>query len=167
MPAGATYEPIATASLSGATSYEFTSIPSTYTDLKVVAVTSTSLGDFAYWRFNTDTGSNYSATRLYGNGTSAVSDRATAQTYIYCGSDITIGTGNTVALLTLDVFGYLQSINKTALGVYSNDKNGSGEVNRFVALWRQTGAITKISLTAVGGTFTNGTISLYGIKNSA
>ena len=61
-----TYEPIATNTLgSAASSVTFSSIPSTYTDLIVVMnyANSTGLAD-VFFRFNGDTGSNYSDTIL-------------------------------------------------------------------------------------------------------
>lgn len=159
-----TYEPIATASLSGLSTYAFTSIPATYTDLRVIATCGTSLGDFAYWRFNSDTGTNYSKTNLYGNGTSVVSDRAGNSTYIFTGSDIALGTGSNKSLIMMDVFSYTAGIFKTVISNYNDDRNGSGEVNSTIACWRNTNAITSISLTLGGGTFTSGSrITLYGI----
>ena len=78
----ATYEPIQTTTLgSAAASYTFSSIPSTYTDLKLV-ITGTSVGAYADidLRFNSDTATNYSWTALAGNGTAASSYRASTQT---------------------------------------------------------------------------------------
>jgi hypothetical protein len=72
-----TYEPIATTTLgSAAADVTFTSISGTYTDLVLVAVTQIgSSGDYLGVQFNSDTGTNYSRTRLSGNGTSASSDK--------------------------------------------------------------------------------------------
>jgi hypothetical protein len=81
----ATYEPIATYTASGSpTSYTFSSIPATYTDL-YIALNLTSSGDNAggfQWRYNGDTGSNYSWTYFGGNGSSAFSGRNSSQTFI-------------------------------------------------------------------------------------
>ena len=74
------YTSIATATVDsgGASSITFSSIPSTYTHLQIREIsrgaavqTSTNI----QMQFNSDTGTNYSDTWLYGNGTSAVSNR--------------------------------------------------------------------------------------------
>lgn len=73
----ATYESIETTTLgSAAANITFSSIPSTYTDLVVVYTlkAETASADI-YMRFNSDSGSNYSNTILWGNGTSAGSNR--------------------------------------------------------------------------------------------
>ena len=73
-----TYEPIATTTVTGATAanMEFTSIPATYTDLVVIILPKldTSTAGLRI-RFNGDTGSLYSQTVVYGDGTSAGSAR--------------------------------------------------------------------------------------------
>ena len=64
-----TYEPIATVDVSGVTSYTFSSIPSTYTDLRLVLLENPGCEMY----FNGDnSSSNYGTTFLSGNG-SAVS----------------------------------------------------------------------------------------------
>jgi hypothetical protein len=72
----ATYEPIATYTAPSAqASYTFSSIPSTYTDLVLVANFGKSADTAIKYRVNGDTGSNYSVTALYGDGSSAGSFR--------------------------------------------------------------------------------------------
>jgi hypothetical protein len=167
MPAGATYEPIATTTLGTAASeIAFSSIPSTYTDLRVVWTARVASTDFPILRINSDTGTNYSNTILYGNGTSAASTRASSTATLYLGADIGIPTAtNTFCLITIDFFNYAGSTNKTFLSVYSNDRNGSGEVNRAVGLWRSTSAINALSLRTTGVNLAVGsTATLYGIK---
>jgi hypothetical protein len=60
----------------GAASMEFTSIPSTYTDLVVkISGRSDNTGSFAnYLRFNSDSGNNYTWINLYGFEAVAYSD---------------------------------------------------------------------------------------------
>ena len=76
-----TYDKIATTTLSSAAaSIDFTSIAGTYTDLRLVIVGKyTSAGGNTRIVFNSDTSSLYSSTRIAGDGTSASSDRLTAQ----------------------------------------------------------------------------------------
>ena len=164
MPAGITYEPIATSSPTGVGSVDFSSI-SGYTDIKIVIFTrqaagsSTSIG----LRFNSDTGTNYSVTELYGDGATATSTRDTSATFMNLGS--TRNVADVWSLQTADVFSYAGSTNKTVLATNSSDSNGSGFVWRKVGLWRSTSAITTITVRLGSGNFETGTtISLYGIK---
>ena len=161
----ATYEPIATTTVSGTstTQISFSSF-SGYTDLRLVMVGTVNGASNAYIQFNSDTGTNYSATNLNGNGTSASSDRITSSA-----SGITTywGFSNTPPhLWTVDIFGYAGSTNKTSLGSESADENGSGSVTRSVFLWRSTSAITSIQIKLISATyFLSGfTATLYGIK---
>ena len=76
----ATYEPIASLTLSSATgTVTFGSIPQTYRDL-IMVINHSGAGDNFYFQLNSDTGSNYSDTGVYGTGTSVVSFRNTSQT---------------------------------------------------------------------------------------
>ena len=154
---------IATTTLgSAASTITFSSIPSTYTDLRLV-LTGAVAGNDVYFRFNGDTATNYSATYLGGNGTSAYSGSQTNFASSYAGSLNT----STPSMITLDTFSYAGSTYKTTLTTGSQDNNGSGGTIRIAALWRSTSAITSLSL--IGGTgasnnFTVGTTAtLYGI----
>lgn len=161
----ATYEPIATTTLSSAaSSIIFNSIANTYTDLRIV-ITGTSSTDYALVRFrlNGDTGSNYSFTRLYGTGSSATSDRSTSQTVGSLDAYNGMMTA-TPTMATLDIFNYAGSTNKTTLGTGAQDLNGSGTVSTTVSLWRDTSAVTSVTLLLSSGNFASGTTAtLYGI----
>ena len=162
----ATYEPIATTTLgSAATSITFSSIGSGYTDLRVVLSVSSTSGNSEGVRiiFNNDSSALYSQTYISGDGSSAVSARATGQNFIllhYSGTSTTIPT-----FYTVDVFSYAGSTNKTILTTGSEDKNGSGNTTRNVGLYRSTTAINELKLsTASAVTFSSGTTAtLYGI----
>ena len=74
----ATYDPIATTTLgSAASTITFSSIPNTFTDLRLVlfGVTLNATGTYNQIRFNNDTGTNYSWTQLLGNGSAAQAQR--------------------------------------------------------------------------------------------
>jgi hypothetical protein len=165
----ATYDPIATTTLgSAAASITFSSIVGTYTDLRVVLTVNTTSVDARIVRctFNGDTGANYSATRLQGNGTAAASSASTGQANIPLTLNATTST-TIPTLYTFDVFSYAGSTNKTILAEGNADKNGSGTVDRTVGLWRNTAAITSINITPSSGNFNTGTTAtLYGIKNA-
>ena len=167
MPAGATYEPIATTTLgSAASSITFSSIASSWTDIKVIIVaTAASNANFAF-RFNSDSGSNYSRTRMAADGSTVTSSENTNQTELQLTSSFNIGT--TPVMRTLDIFSYAGSTNKTVLFEEINDLNGSGGLNKQVGLWRNSAAITSINFFAQSATnFATGTTAtLYGIKNA-
>ena len=156
----ATYEKIATTTLgSAAADITFSSITSAYTDLRLVLVSARVSGAAISYQFNSDTATNYSKTRLMGNGTSALSSGETSATSINTDN---YGTG--LHLHTLDIFSYVGSTNKTCLYEVNGDQNGSGTVSRGVGLWRSTSAINSIKIFLTSGTIVAGsTATLYGI----
>lgn len=164
----ATYEPIATTTLSSeASSITFSSISSAYTDLRLVfvGIRAAATNSAPLVRFNSDSATNYSMTAIWGDGISATSYResnATGIPLVYF--DALVST--TVPKLgTLDIFSYRSAAFKTALNVEASDRNGSGRTVSAVGLWRSTSAIT--SLTITDGSARNmgvgTTATLYGI----
>jgi hypothetical protein len=165
----ATYEPIATTTLgSAAANIQFSTIPGTYTDLVVTLLVNTTSVDARIVRctFNGDTGANYSATRLQGNGTAAAASASTGQANI----PLTLNATTSTTIPTyyqFSVFSYAGSTNKTVLAEGNADKNGSGVVDRTVGLWQNTAAITTINITPSSGNFNTGTVAtVYGIKSA-
>ena len=159
----ATYEPIATTTLgSAAATITFSSIPATYTDLRVALVgNSITSASPTLMRFNNDSGTNYSWTRLLGDGSTTFSSALTSQT---SGQLSTTYTGSNPSATFVDVFSYAGSTNKTFLANGNYDQNGSGGVGRYVNLWRNTAAINRIDLLLSGASFATGTTAtIYGI----
>lgn len=170
MPAGNTYEAIFTETLASAqASVTFSSIPSTYTDLVlVVTAKSSSTDTVVVAQFNSDTsnsGTNYSYTRIYGNGTSALSDRASNNAWIPVGrlttsSDSHFGQGIAHLMNYANATTY-----KTVL---TRGDNASSMTNASVGLWRATpAAISTIVISVANGASNlaaGSTFSLYGIK---
>lgn len=168
-----TYEPIATTTLgSAASSITFSSIASSWTDLRLVMVGTTSANDWSFARFNgTDNSSTaYSMTRIAANGTTASSSRINNYNKIQLGDALFgIGTSTTIPVfVTLDIFSYAGSTYKTSLTTISGDLNGTGYTFCNVNLFSSTSAITSILITnASGSNFNTGfTATLYGIKNA-
>lgn len=159
----ATYEPIATTTLgSAASTITFSSIPATYTDLRLVIIGTTSANADPELTFNSDTGTNYSRTTLGGNGTAADSVRDTSIPYIV--NRLVFFTSSTPSWQAFDIFSYAGATNKTVLCEGVSDANGSGGVGRAVGLWRSTAAINTVRLAVSGKTFSSGTTAtLYGI----
>ena len=162
-----TYEPIQSYTLaSGTTSITFNSIASSWTDLRLT-FTGAAAGNTGFWtRFNNDSSALYSQTVLYGDGSSAISSRNTGATELEWTSFANINT-TPIIFASLDLFSYAGGTNKTALMELSKDNNGSGQVARYVGLYRSTSAITRIDLISSAQNFSVGTTAtLYGIKNA-
>lgn len=134
-----------------------------YTDLILVCSFGTTKGsqDGLLFRVNSDSGSNYSVTRINGVGPSATSDRTSTANSMIAGG---VSGTDTSSVAVYQLMNYANTnIFKTVLM-----RNGftSTVLNATVGLWRSTSAITSITLSAesasnirVGSTF-----SLYGIK---
>jgi hypothetical protein len=164
MAAGATYEPIATTTLGTAGTITFSSIPATYTDLRLVITGITSSATILTLRINGDTATNYSHTYIQGNGTAVTSSRATSDTSIDF-HNVQVTSTTLPFFASADFFSYAGSTNKTVLMNMNLDKNGSGEVDTRVGLWRSTSAITSLLIEPNAGNLAIGTTAtLYGIK---
>jgi hypothetical protein len=167
-----TYTPIATTTLgSNASSFTFSSIPSTYTDLVIslsarVVDTGADFPNYSY-RFNGDTATNYSITVLSGDGSTASSYRNSNATQVnagYLSSSANIFSAHIINI---------QNYTNTNVFKTSISRNTSGRIdasrpytsNAAVGLWRSTSVIDSITFTASSGGFLTGTIAtIYGIK---
>ena len=135
-----------------------------YTDLVLVADAKLSVsGQGINLTFNGDTASNYSSTRLYGNGSTATSDRQTNGTFL----NFALGSVDNGQLMIANIMNYSNAT--TFKTVLIRQNTASAFVGALVGLWRATpAAITSITLTA-GGAATisvGSTFSLYGIANA-
>jgi hypothetical protein len=163
-----TYEPIATVTASGSSASQLvmSSIPSTYTDLIIVSNCRNSGNNLSlYIRFNNDSGSNYSTTYLYGNGSSAASGRITNRDSASIGYYVTPSTGFDFVAIT-QIQNYANTNTYKSLLTRSNS-TGSGYpgAEASVSLWRSTAAINQIDIRISAGTIDSGsTFTLYGIK---
>ena len=170
----ATYEPIASQTLgSNTATVTFSSIPGTYTDLRLVfqCKTSDASSRAVLLRLNSDTAGNYSWTRLYGSGSSAASDRFTGAAptnYNFLDVGFLPGGANGLGFSAVDLMSYANTnVFKTVLCAWESQQAASGSqfVTREVGLWRSTSAITQIDLSmATGDVVSGATFSLYGIK---
>lgn len=163
MPAGLTYESIASYTLTSNTaSVTFSSIPATFTDLIITANFGMQSSNGDLWiRFNGDTASNYSSVEGYANSGGRTVERLTNQTYarwIY---------GN--------LSGNRLNTGIAHVGNYANTGGFKYMVQRFDSLgrvlgyrvcsWRSTSAISTILVYGSNQDIATGsTISLYGIK---
>lgn len=164
-----TYTPIATTTLSSTqTTVTFSSISGSYTDLILVAVMKTTGANYQpILRYNSDSGSNYSSTTVWGNGSSAGSNRHTNQNGIYANPGSGIGTAGEFMPWIINIMNYSNTTTyKTSVERFNNTPS---VVNAGVGLWRNTAAITSVSLVAEAGSndFQIGsTFTLYGVKSA-
>jgi hypothetical protein len=164
MAAGITYTPIATTTLSSAqSSVTFSSISGSYTDLVLVmSPWLTSGADNSKITVNSDTGTNYSRTNLYGDGSSAGSGRGTSESAFYPDRS---AYPNTTAGANTVIVSFMNYSNTTTYKTFlARANNTSYGTSAQVGLWRNTSAITSITITHATSTYASGsTFSLYGI----
>jgi hypothetical protein len=161
-----TYVPIATQTANGSVStITFSSIPQTYTDLRLIITAGDSVNYGVYITYNNDGGSGslYSFTRMLGNGSGAasvsVANRNT-NTWVL-GNGINIPTTPTDVAI-LDIMNYSNTTTyKTAL---ETEANAAGGFVATVILWRNTAAISRIDLVNTGAFTSGSTFTLYGIS---
>lgn len=160
-----TYEPIATTTLGSAqNSVTFSTISGSYTDLVLVTyIPTVSTNSDVYIRVNGDTGSNYSATWLRGNGTSATSTFNSNNAAGYRISDNGSPTTGSASLLITHFMSYSNTTtNKTMISRANNSATG---LDATVGLWRNTNAINSITIRLITNNMNTGSIfTLYGVK---
>lgn len=164
----ATYTPIASITLgTAADSVTFSSIPSTYTDLVVIAsVGNATTSSNMLLRFNSDTATNYSNTTMLGSGTATTSNRYSNQSAIYLIERMEIAdTASTYSASTININNYSNTTTyKSTLSRSNTPNGGTPGTDLVMGLWRSTAAITSIALSVNTGSFTVGsTFNLYGI----
>jgi hypothetical protein len=171
--AAGAYELIETQLLSTTTaSLTFSSIPSTYKHLQLRATArstyNATLGGFAY-RFNGDTGSNYTYHIIDGDTSLANNFTGASQT----NGLVTVITGLTATASAYgaaicDVLDYTNTNkNKTVRSLGGRvSTSGNSNIRMIGSAWLSTSAITSMTLfDHIGGSFVSGSrFSLYGIK---
>ena len=170
MAAGNTYEAIFTDTLASAqASVTFSSIPSTYTDLVLIFNGGKAIaGSSVDFRFNSDSGSNYSFTELYGSGSTAGSQRVSSDSYGSLAFNAVPDSGLTSTII-MNVMNYSNTTTyKTAISRNGSIGTTYPGTETIVNLWRSTAAINSITLTnSNSDNFVAGsTFSLYGIKSA-
>jgi hypothetical protein len=167
-----TYTLISSTTLTGTqATVTFSSIPSTYTDL-VIRLSSRSDGGQASYRvtLNSDSGTNYSDTFIYGDGSAPASGRDSNRTYGWAYGAQNPGTFTTNTFSNSEIYipNYTVSSNKVFLSDARNENNDStAYIWQTANLWRNTATISSIVLTPNSGNIlAESSFYLYGIKNS-
>ena len=167
--------PIAYQVADGTSAYiTFNNIPQGYQDLRIIIYSrsgTTGTNTDIYLRLATagggvDTGTNYSVTRLYGNGSSASSDRFSTQNSIdFAGTIASGATSGIFGSANLDILNYSNATTyKTTISRSASDVNGAGFTFLTAGLWRNTGAITSVQVFTNTSFATGSTATLYGIR---
>jgi len=153
---------------SSVSSVTFSSIPSTYTDLKLVmSVRGTQAQVYTGGKieFNGVT-TGYSLRQLYGSGSAAFSGTTSAIPFDATGSTATANTFNNCEIY---IPNYLSSNNKSlSLDLVTENNATEAYTELYAGLWSNSAAITSILITA-NSTFNwvaNSTFYLYGIVSS-
>jgi len=167
-----TYVKIASVSVGsgGASTMDFTSIPSTYTDL-VVKVSSRSTGagsPYLNLRFNGST-STYTQRRIMGSGTAASSGTNGTANYLTVGfSDGSGHTANSFGSSEIYIPNYAGSTAKSTSTDSAEESNETGVyMTLYAGLWSGTAAINQITFYDEVANFAQyTTATLYGISKS-
>ena len=164
-----TYEKISTITASGSVSdVEFTSIPSTYTDLVIVCQgrTANSVTEQALQVYlNNDFTSLGSFTEIRGDGSTATSSRTTGTSGIRVG--YFAGASAASGILGQSNFTVMNYNNTTTFKtLLARGGVASSSTTAAVGLFRSTSAITRVGIATFGaGNYNSGsTFTLYGIK---
>jgi hypothetical protein len=170
------FESIATVTASSSvSSLTFSSIPSTYTSLQIRGILrgayASGYSENMYIRINSDTGFNYNSHGLEGDGSSASAPGAAT------GSAISATSQGTIAALApadlysgyiIDLHDYTSTTRNKTVRIFSGwDSNQYGRVGLSSGLWRNTNAITSVTILCGNGNIAAGsTFALYGVKGA-
>lgn len=156
----------------GASSIDFTSIPATYTDLKIVISGRTNRSDGILYdnlklQFNGNTAS-YSTRLLYGLGSTAASitsGNSAFIEYIYASSNS--ATASTFGNTEIYIPNYTSTSANKSVSIDSvSESNGTNTIlGPAAGLWSNTSAITSITISGQSQNFVQySTATLYGIS---
>lgn len=168
-----TYKKIASVTVaSPQAAIEFTSIPSTYTDLIILVsarVTRSAVSSTIVMQFN-NSATSYSSRTLQGTGSAAESATGITTGISQIQTPAANATASTYSNALIYVPNYAGSTNKS-VSIDNVGENNATEAyaNLTAALWSNTAAITSIKFTEPNGSSNfaaNSTAVLYGISKS-
>ena len=149
--------------LSGA-EQTISSIPNTYKNLYIVGVgvTSSANGNIAF-RLNGDTGNNYTY-RATLNYSSIGLDTGAGVDLGYIGQSGTPSTYNEIGRFVIQIPRYADTAYKMILGDCIMARSTGVQWWNFLNSWNNTAAITSFTIRVDTGTFSTGTIYVYGVN---
>lgn len=162
------YESISTTVLGSTTAaVTFSSIVGTYSHLQVRFIARGASGGGILTTFNSDTATNYSYHSLTGDGaTASVNSGVSASNMLIVRNGGIQTAASTFSAGVIDILDYSNTSKyKTLRTLNGGDANGSGNIQLESGSWRNTAAVTSITLTHNGSGFAaNSSFALYGIK---
>jgi hypothetical protein len=153
----------------GAANIDFTSIPTSYTDLVIkISARQSDTNTAAGIQFNNDTGNNYSSRRLGGDSTAAYSGSSSATNQgKWIITPFSTATANVFGNAEVYIPNYLSSTVKSYSfdSVSENNSSSKDAANMELnaGLWSGTAAISSIKIVAATGFVQHSTAYLYGI----
>jgi hypothetical protein len=156
----------------GSSAFDFTSIPSTYTDLLIKVsgrINVAAVDAHIYLTFNNDSSNSYSMRLVRGNGSAASSYSETSETSMnfYATINGNSTTSNTFSNTEIYIPNYAGSAAKSvSLDAVQENNATTAWANLFAGRWSGTSAITSVKLTGSASYMQYSTAYLYGIKNS-
>ena len=164
------YESIATTTVGagGTSTITFSSIPSTYSHLQIRYIGRNSVNNSVIKiTLNSDTATNYSLHYLYGNGATVTAGGAASQSNMEANMAVSSYSANVFGCGVMDLLDYANTNKYKTLRVLNGfDNNGSGQVTFSSGSWRNTNAVTSITLipNSSGNFEQYSSFALYGIK---
>jgi hypothetical protein len=137
-------------------------IPQTYTDL-ILIMSVLATGGNNYLQFNGDNANNYSQTALYGNGSTAASNKSTSVNTLYVGQ--AAASSSEPSTTIVNIMNY--SNTTTYKTIINRGNTASSTVILRSGLWFKSTkeAITSITINNDGTNYlANSIFTLYGIK---
>jgi hypothetical protein len=118
--------------------------------------------------FNGDTGTNYRAHALIGNGSTVTSYDSTARAYIYWGDAAGLTfTANGFAAAIMDILDPFETTKNTTTRTLSGLEGNYDRIQLFSGFWNNTAALTSIRIFPEANDFITGSrFSLYGMRSS-
>jgi hypothetical protein len=169
---GGDFESIATVTVGagGASSIEFTSIPSTFQHLQVRMISrSTQAASLVglQLRVNGISAATYARHQLYGDGSSAVATGQSGYSAMFAGTtSAASGTASAFGAAIIDLLDYANTAKNPVARTFGGvDLNGSGYIHIDSGLRPVAEAVSSITLVVSAGNFAqHSTAALYGVK---
>ena len=163
-----------TTAVGGETSITFSGIPSTYKHLQLRAMSKDTYSTSALVMtllitLNSDSGTNYSLHRVYGNGSTVGASGTGTTSPITFQGNIASATGqtNTFGVSIIDILDYASTSKYKTLKAFSGADWNSTSTNQRISLesasWQSTSAVTSVTISKDTTAFAAGsTFALYG-----
>jgi hypothetical protein len=156
-----------TVGVSGSSTIDLTSIPSTYKHLQIRGLLKATTGSQVNFKLNSDATANYARHGVMSDG-GAASSYGGANTSYFSGLNYAgLPTGaNVFATVIVDILDYANTSKYKTVRVYiGQDSNGSGEIGLNSGVWFSTSAISSVNVFLPTGNFAQySTLALYGIN---